>query len=407
MLCPKCGYNSFEYNTSCPKCRKDLNPIRRQLSLTCTPPGQVDFFAILGDTGGHNLIAEMQTASSSEPAAPVTPPPVDPYRTMPPDFEESPAQAAEMPRVPQDFPPDLPPLPPPVASPPPPQAVSPAPPTPPPLPVAPPPLAPPAAPPQAAFPAPVVEQDLDIASLVAEPTVEDAVGGTITPVDIDIYEDEAPVTPVLVEPQTIEVMPDAVEVVPEIEPDVAEIGPEALEVEPDFMEVAAESAVPPVMPSPPQVQAQSQPVPAAQGPDFGDFLDDDLYTEPAEAKIPDGRVPLAAPQPQPQMLRMEAPESSTSIKKIRETLAKTGDLPPTSSMPTPAETFMVQPSALDVLDDLEDGTHTLAAPDNLDSEGMDVNLDDDFDLDAPDEGLESDLNEEVELEGLDDLDDDD
>jgi hypothetical protein len=251
----------------------------------------------------------------------------------------------------------------------------------------------------------MAEQDLDIASLVAEPAVEDAVGGTITPVDIDIYEDETPVTPVTVEPQAVEVMPDAVEVVPEIEPDAAEIGSEALEVEPDFMEVVGESAVPPVMPPQPQVQAPSQPAAAAQEPDFGDFLDDDLFAEPAEAQRPDARVPPAAPQPQ--MLKMEAPESNTSIKKIRETLAKTGDLPPTSPVPTPAETFMVQPSTLDVLDDLEDGTHTIAAPDSPDSEGLDVNLDDDFDLDAPDDGLESDLNDEVELEGLDDLDDDD
>jgi uncharacterized OB-fold protein len=47
MLCPKCGYNSFEYNLSCPKCRRDLTAIRRQLFITEPKPGQVDFFSFL------------------------------------------------------------------------------------------------------------------------------------------------------------------------------------------------------------------------------------------------------------------------------------------------------------------------------------------------------------------------
>jgi hypothetical protein len=46
MLCPKCGYNSFEYNLNCPKCRRDLTPIRRQLFITEPKPGQIDFFNI-------------------------------------------------------------------------------------------------------------------------------------------------------------------------------------------------------------------------------------------------------------------------------------------------------------------------------------------------------------------------
>ncbi|MDR1085595.1 MAG: hypothetical protein LBP22_12265 [Deltaproteobacteria bacterium] len=48
MLCPKCGFNSFEYNTNCPKCRKDLRSVRKQLSITATKPGAVNFFSLLG-----------------------------------------------------------------------------------------------------------------------------------------------------------------------------------------------------------------------------------------------------------------------------------------------------------------------------------------------------------------------
>ncbi|MDR1394970.1 MAG: hypothetical protein LBK52_02200 [Deltaproteobacteria bacterium] len=47
MLCPKCGYNSFEFNSFCPKCRKDLKTVREQLRLTSPRPGAVDFFSLL------------------------------------------------------------------------------------------------------------------------------------------------------------------------------------------------------------------------------------------------------------------------------------------------------------------------------------------------------------------------
>lgn len=48
MRCPKCGYNSFEHNLNCPKCRKDLTVIRRQLNLTMPAPGPVNFFQTAG-----------------------------------------------------------------------------------------------------------------------------------------------------------------------------------------------------------------------------------------------------------------------------------------------------------------------------------------------------------------------
>jgi hypothetical protein len=44
MLCPKCGYNSFEYNKICPQCHKDLSAVRRQLFLTEPAPARVNFF---------------------------------------------------------------------------------------------------------------------------------------------------------------------------------------------------------------------------------------------------------------------------------------------------------------------------------------------------------------------------
>jgi hypothetical protein len=45
MRCPKCGFNSFDHNLLCPKCRKDLTAARRLLNLSVPSPGAVDFFA--------------------------------------------------------------------------------------------------------------------------------------------------------------------------------------------------------------------------------------------------------------------------------------------------------------------------------------------------------------------------
>jgi|GEM_PF-2199405 len=48
MRCPKCGYNSFDHNLLCPKCRKDLTATRRLLNLTVPVPGATDFFNTAG-----------------------------------------------------------------------------------------------------------------------------------------------------------------------------------------------------------------------------------------------------------------------------------------------------------------------------------------------------------------------
>jgi hypothetical protein len=47
MLC-KCGFNSFDHNLVCPKCRRDLTAARRLLNLDFPAPGVVNFFQIAG-----------------------------------------------------------------------------------------------------------------------------------------------------------------------------------------------------------------------------------------------------------------------------------------------------------------------------------------------------------------------
>jgi len=34
MKCPKCGYNSFDYNRSCPRCDEDISAERAKLNLS-------------------------------------------------------------------------------------------------------------------------------------------------------------------------------------------------------------------------------------------------------------------------------------------------------------------------------------------------------------------------------------
>ncbi|MDR0550326.1 MAG: hypothetical protein LBI10_13105, partial [Deltaproteobacteria bacterium] len=69
MLCPKCGYNSFDYYPSCPKCRKDWSPVRRQLALTSPEPGVINFFAILGSPNSASLdpTSDFQASLSGPP----------------------------------------------------------------------------------------------------------------------------------------------------------------------------------------------------------------------------------------------------------------------------------------------------------------------------------------------------
>lgn len=51
MKCPKCGYISFDYNASCPKCKKDLTPQREALNLPSYRPDPPALLgALLGKT---------------------------------------------------------------------------------------------------------------------------------------------------------------------------------------------------------------------------------------------------------------------------------------------------------------------------------------------------------------------
>ncbi len=38
MKCPKCGYISFDYNLTCPKCNKDISREQKKLNLPAFPP---------------------------------------------------------------------------------------------------------------------------------------------------------------------------------------------------------------------------------------------------------------------------------------------------------------------------------------------------------------------------------
>jgi hypothetical protein len=47
MQCPKCGYNSFDYNDSCPRCHRDLTSVRQELGLLAVRPQPAPFLKTL------------------------------------------------------------------------------------------------------------------------------------------------------------------------------------------------------------------------------------------------------------------------------------------------------------------------------------------------------------------------
>jgi hypothetical protein len=50
MKCPKCGYISFDYNASCPKCKRDLTPQREAMNLPSYRPDPPSLLgALLGE----------------------------------------------------------------------------------------------------------------------------------------------------------------------------------------------------------------------------------------------------------------------------------------------------------------------------------------------------------------------
>jgi phage FluMu protein Com len=62
MLCPKCGYNSFDSNIECPKCKTNLTRIKNQLYLKEPPSREINFFdSVESESTGPNLVKEPNT----------------------------------------------------------------------------------------------------------------------------------------------------------------------------------------------------------------------------------------------------------------------------------------------------------------------------------------------------------
>jgi hypothetical protein len=63
MKCPKCGYVSFDYNLSCPKCGKDISSEQGKLNLPSFKPNPLSLLgALTGQAGGSS--AELSVADS-------------------------------------------------------------------------------------------------------------------------------------------------------------------------------------------------------------------------------------------------------------------------------------------------------------------------------------------------------
>ncbi len=64
MKCPKCGYVSFDYNLSCPKCGKDISSEQEKLNLPAFKPNPLSLLgALTGQAGGSG--AELSVADST------------------------------------------------------------------------------------------------------------------------------------------------------------------------------------------------------------------------------------------------------------------------------------------------------------------------------------------------------
>ena len=51
MKCPKCGYISFDYNDSCPKCNKDISAEREKMNLPSYAPNPPSLLTALTGEG--------------------------------------------------------------------------------------------------------------------------------------------------------------------------------------------------------------------------------------------------------------------------------------------------------------------------------------------------------------------
>jgi hypothetical protein len=71
MKCPKCGYTSFDFNLSCPKCNKDLSLEQDRLNLPVFKPDPPSLLGgLLGDgqPGGHLGGSAAGSEAAQEPA---------------------------------------------------------------------------------------------------------------------------------------------------------------------------------------------------------------------------------------------------------------------------------------------------------------------------------------------------
>ncbi|UQZ89038.1 hypothetical protein C4J81_07435 [Deltaproteobacteria bacterium Smac51] len=109
MRCPKCGFNSFDHNLTCPKCHKDLTATRRLLNLSIPSPGGINFFRTASERAVYpEPVLEAELELMPEPAdlleaevspetialaeAEITPEPVD---LMKPEPDLQPLPVAE------------------------------------------------------------------------------------------------------------------------------------------------------------------------------------------------------------------------------------------------------------------------------------------------------------------------
>ncbi len=56
MRCPKCGYISFDYNTACPKCNRDISSEQKKLNLPSFMPDPLPLLTALIGGGGEGQI---------------------------------------------------------------------------------------------------------------------------------------------------------------------------------------------------------------------------------------------------------------------------------------------------------------------------------------------------------------
>jgi len=64
MRCPKCGYNSFDFNKDCPKCGRDLSSAREHLGFFPFTPQPVSYIEALLNQAENNFLFEVEETES-------------------------------------------------------------------------------------------------------------------------------------------------------------------------------------------------------------------------------------------------------------------------------------------------------------------------------------------------------